>query len=305
MKFTLLSAASVIVSSFSSFSQPPATDILITNVTLSGGKMNITKPVSICGKNTYNAEPVFSPDGKVILFTSHSDSLGHTEIYKYQTKTKSAALFTSSADGKRGAAFMPDGKNISFIVDEPDGHKRLWKIPLNGGVPELLLKNRDSVANYCWMGPDSVALQIATPPASLQAASISTGAAKMVAQNVGSCIRRMPSPGPIPGKWEDCWIFTEKTKNNELALKSFIYGKKSKLVVMPVCPDCNLMQGAENFCLSRAGVFSASGSKIFILDMGSNSGWTEIGDLSKYGIKNIKSITFSPDEKKLLIVSEK
>jgi hypothetical protein len=165
------------------------------------------------------------------------------------------------------------------------------------------MKDKDSIGNYCWMSTDSVALQVLTSPPSLQGASISTGAAKLVAQNVGGCIRRMPANLPTPGKWEDVWIFTERSKENTWTMKSFIYGKKSKLVVIPLCPDCDLMAGSENFALVRAGVFSASGSKIFMLDNGSNEGWTEVIDLAKYGIKNIKYITFSADEKKLLIVN--
>ncbi len=305
MRSVFLCTAFVMASAISSFSQLPATGIWMTNITLSGGKMNVTKPVSISGKNSYNDEPVFSFDGKVILYTSFSDSLGHTEIYKYQSKTKNSVLFTSSAESKHAPAIMPDGKQVSFIVSEASGSKRLWKMPLAGGKAELLLKEKDSIGSYCWMSADSVALQVLTSPPSLQAASLSTGIAKVVASNISSCIKRMPSQSPVPGKWESCWIFIEKTKESDHTMESFIYGKKSKLTVMPVCPDCNMLEGAENFCISKAGIFSASGSKIFIFDAESNSAWREIADLSKYGIKNITRITFSPDEKKLLIVSEK
>ncbi len=275
------------------------------NVTLSGGKMTVTKPVSISGKNSYNDEPVFSPDGKLIFFTSHSDSLGHTEIYKYQMKTKTATLFTASAEAKRAPGIMPDGKHVSFISTEGGAHQRLLKMPVTGGTPEPIFKDKDSIGTYCWMSADSIALRVLTSPPSLQGASLSTGAVKTVASNVGNCIRRMPSPGPIPGKWDDVWIFTERSSDNVFTLKSFIYGKKSKLTVMPLCPNCDMMPGVENFCMIRAGVFSASGSKVFILDDGSSTGWTELVDLAKYGIKNIKYITFSPDEKKLLVVSTK
>lgn len=267
--------------------------------------MTVTKPVSISGKNAYNDEPVFSPDGKNILFTSHSDSLGHTEIYKYQMKTKTSALFTASADAKRAPAIMPDGKNVSFIVSQDGVHQRLWKMPLAGGTPELVLKERDSIGNYCWMSNDSVALQILTSPPSLHGASISTGAARLVASNVSSCIRRMPANLPVLGKWEDVWIFIEKSKDNVRTLKSFVYGKKGKLIVMQLCPNCEMLERSDNFCLIRAGIFTARDSKIYILDDGAAEGWSEVADLAKYGIKNIKYITFSPDEKRLLVVSTK
>ena len=305
MKSIFFCIGYIIASTVCAFSQLPKTDILITNIILSAGKMTITKPVSICGKNSYNDEPVFSPDGKSILYISHSDSLGHTEIYKYSTKTKTSAMFTSSADVKHTPAIMPDGKNVSFLAAEPPAHQRLWKMPLAGGAPELIFKDKDSIGNYCWMSSDSIALQVLKTPTSLQAVSISTGAAKMIAQNVSSCIKRMPSQLPIPGKWENCWIFIERTKDNKRTMESFVYGKKSKLVVMEVCPECSMLEGSENFCMAKAGIFSASGSKVYLFDSESQTNWTEVADLSKYGIKNIKSITFSPDEKKLLIVNTK
>ena len=204
MRSIFLFASFVIVSAQYAFAQLPQTNIFLTNVTFNLGNMTVTKPVNISGKNSYSDDPAFSPDGKVILYTSYSDSLGHTEIYKYQLKTKTSALFTSSADSKRMPAMMPDGKNVSFIVSEQPAHHRLWKMPLTGGTPEIILKDKDSIGSYCWMSPDSVALQVLSNPASLQAASISTGAAKTVATNVRACIKRMPAQGPVPGKWENC-----------------------------------------------------------------------------------------------------
>lgn len=305
MKRFLVLVTHIIATALCSLAQDSPTDIWMMNVTLSGGKMTVTKPVSISGKNTYNDEPVFSPDGKLIFYTSHSDSLGHTEIYKYQAKTKTSALFTASPERKHAPAIMPDGKTLSFIVSEGDAHHRLWKMPLIGGTPEPLLKDKDSIGAYCWMTGDSVALQVLTSPPSLVAANISTGATKLVAQNAGRCIKRMPANVPTPGKWEDVWIFTEKSRDNVRTLKSFVYGKKGKLMVIPLCPNCDMMEGTEQFSVIRAGIFSANGPKIFIMDNGSATGWTEVADLSKYGIKNIRSLTFSPDEKKLLIVSAK
>ncbi len=305
MKYALTCVACLLVTAFYSFAQLPATEIWMSNVTIAGGKMNFTKPVLISGKNAYNDEPVFSPDAKFIFYTSHSDSLGHTEIYKYQMKTKTSALFTSSADAKHAPLMMPDGKNVSFIVAEGGEHHRLWKMPVVGGNSEPIMKEKDSIGNYCWMSGDSVALQILSSPPSLQAASTGTGVSKVVAHDVGYTIKRMPANLPMPGKWEDCWIFSGKSKEGDHVFQSFVYGKKGKLTVMPLCPGCSLMPGADNFTLIRNGFFSAKGSKIYLIDDGSAEGWTEVADLSKYGIKNIKSITFSTDEKKILIVSVK
>lgn len=287
------------------FSQQKASDIWMMNITMAAGKMNAAKPVSISGKNSYSDEPAFSPDGKFIFFTSHSDSFGHTEIYKYQMKTKTAALFTASAEDKRTPAIMPGGKYVSYIVNEEGSHSRLWRMPVAGGTAEPIMKEKDSIGNYCWMTGDSIAMQILSSPPSLQAASTSTGISKTVAQNVGNCIRRMPTNGPVPGKWDDIWIFSEKTRDNVRTLKSIVYGKKGKVTVMPLCPSCNMMEGTENFTLIRGGIYIPKGSKIFRMDDASAEGWTEVADLAKYGIKNITFITFSPDEKKLVVVSDK
>ena len=46
-------------------------------------------------------------------------------------------------------------------------------------------------------------------------------------------------------------------------------------------------------------------NKLYQYELSRNSGWTEIADLSKYGLNKISRITVSPKKDKVAIVVEK
>ncbi len=186
---------------------------------------------------------------------------------------------------------------------EKDSAQRLWKVPIKGGEPTCIMKRVDSIGYHCWINKDSVALFILTNPSTLQITDINIQKPVVIAQNIGRCMQRVPSERYTG--WERAWVFTEKNSNNELKLKSLYYAKKSKLKTAEWCSVCNMPPHVEDFAISKLGVFSAVGSRVFSLQDDSKKLWGEIFDLAVFDIGNITRLVVSPDGKKLAVVSNK
>ena len=289
-----------LLTSYACYAQLPDCDIWLLNMKDSAGKISFSHPDNISNRKGYNNQPVFSPDGKYILYTSQRDSSSQTHIFKYVIKTKTTTQFTKTATSEYSPAFMRDGKNISVVMVEKDSVQRLWRIPTKGGVPSLIMKDVDSIGYYCWMNKDSVALFILTNPSTLQVVNIKTQHPFIVAKNIGRCIQPVPSYKGIG--WEKVWVFTEKTSAGKSKLKSLFYNLNSKLKTDSWCSICTLPSEAEDFVISRAGIFAAKGSKIYKIEDETNA-WNEIADFANFGISNITRLAISPDGKKMAVVS--
>ena len=132
------------------YSQLPDCDIWLLDIKDSAGTISCSHPQNITNRKGYDYQPVFSPDGKYILYSSQRDSGGPTDIFKYDLTTKKTSQFTKTPTSEYSPTFMPDGKNISVVMVEPDSTQRLWKFPVNGDEPSLVMKGIDSIGYHCW-----------------------------------------------------------------------------------------------------------------------------------------------------------
>ena len=98
-------------------------------IDLAGGSTkNLTK-----GMNGYDAAPMFSPDGKYLVFASQSTPAFEADrwrIMRHNLATGETVELTRGFDQQAGdMTFSPDGKTIYFTA-ELRGRKPIWSVPL-------------------------------------------------------------------------------------------------------------------------------------------------------------------------------
>jgi hypothetical protein len=184
---------------------------------------------------------------------------------------------------------MPDGKSISVVRVEADGTQRLWKFPLAGGEPSLILENIKPVGYHLWVDDHTLALFILGKPNTLQLVDLRTGKAEVIADNPGRILRRIPN--------EDKFSFVQKVSDQEWLVKTFDLKTRAVSTVIKTFP------GVEDYAWTRAGLLlMANGSKLFSRQK-SDWAWVEIADLSNAGLTSITRIVVSPKGDRIALVA--
>lgn len=103
--------------------------------------------VQLTTQSSYEANPVWSPDGKQIAFAS--DRNGNFDLFIMPADGGSARRLTYNSASEIPSAFTPDGKFVLFSASIQDpassalfpsgAMSELYKVPVNGGTAEQVL----------------------------------------------------------------------------------------------------------------------------------------------------------------------
>ena len=179
---------------------PPATEVFLADLSNTGGKWTVGKPVNISNSPGYDNQPFFTPDASALLFTSARGSVEspcgkpQTDIYRYDLTTRAVTQVTETPECEYSPTVTPGGR-ISVIRVEADGTQRLWQFTVEGKNPSLVLTDVKPVGYHAWLDETTLALFVLGQPATLQVADTKTGKAEIVARNIGQSILRMPKGG--------------------------------------------------------------------------------------------------------------
>ncbi|MBQ7041154.1 MAG: PD40 domain-containing protein [Muribaculaceae bacterium] len=105
---------------------------------------------------SYEAVPIWSPDGKKIAFTS--DRNGGSDIYIMNANGGQATRLTFHSNSETPEAFSPDGKHIYFSANIQDPSSsamfpsgrltELYKIPVTGGQSKQIIASPAQMINF-------------------------------------------------------------------------------------------------------------------------------------------------------------
>lgn len=271
------------------FAQLPNTDIWLLDIVKTNDSISLQNPINITKRIGYDNQPAFSPDGKYILYTSIREDK-QADIYNYNLETKKISQFTKTATSEYSPTFMPDGKNISVVMVEPDSSQRLWKFPINGGSPKLVIKSIDSIGYHCWINKDSLALIMITNPPTLEIANVNTGKFSVLAGDVGRCMYS-PFAGTL--------YYIQKKDSTKCYMSFYKSEKNNEKPITYLLPN-------EDFAFAKIKVpvvFTGVKAMVYATFPFENKNKI-IVDLSSLGIKSITRIAINKEGTKMAIVAE-
>jgi dipeptidyl aminopeptidase/acylaminoacyl peptidase len=172
---------------------PPSTDIWLASLERRGDSLIVGTPRNITNRAGYDNQPSFTPDSKAILFTSVRED-GQADIYRFDIASGTTTRATSTPESEYSATVTPDGRFFSVIRVERDSTQRLWKFPLAGGAPSLVLENVKPVGYHAWVDDTTLALFVLGRPATLQVATTTLGTSRVLASNIGRSLASVPDP---------------------------------------------------------------------------------------------------------------
>jgi hypothetical protein len=274
---------------------PPATeDIFVVDVTVSAGALEFGRPVNITNRAGYDNQPSFLPGGQSILYTSQREG-EQTDIYRYDFKTGQSARLTATPEGEYSPALMPGGKFFSVIRVEADKTQRLWKFPLAGGAPALVLPNLKPVGYHLWLDARTLALFILGVdgrPNTLQLAPTDNSFLDTIHVNIGRSLHLIPR--------RNAFSFVHKISPDEWLIKAFDLKTKRSTMLARTLP------ASEDLAWTPDGtILMAQDAKLYRLDPAAPTPrWQLVADFSAAGLKKITRLALSPKADRLALVAQ-
>ncbi|HKP37434.1 MAG TPA: hypothetical protein VJT71_11300 [Pyrinomonadaceae bacterium] len=269
---------------------PPSSNIFIASLTEKKGEIKIGDPVKITTYAGYNNQPFFLPDGTGVLYTSIRN--GQADIYRYDLHTAVTSQVTNTPESEYSPTLMPDGENISVVRVESDGTQRLWRFPLAGGAPSLILEAIKPVGYHWWIDKDMLGLFIlgsAGKPHTLQIGDVRTGKAELVIENPGRIIRLVPRQHKLS--------FVHKASDQEWIIKTL------DLKTKQISTLIKTLRASEDYAWTQSGaLLMAKDGKLFKWQVSKDKDWIEIADLSAV-LKNLTRIAVSTKGDRIAIVA--
>jgi hypothetical protein len=273
---------------------PPANDIYLIDVLYKNLQPIPLLPVKITEWNGYNNQPFFLPDGHGLLYTSiRADK--QADIYRYEFKSGKTSRVTETAESEYSPTVTPDKKFISVVRVEADSTQRLWKFPLGGGAPVLVLEKIKPVGYHAWLHQNTLALFIlgaSGKPNTLQLVNTGKEDAEVIAENIGRPLRLIPNQNKLS--------FVHKISKDDWTVEAFDLKTRQTTTLIKTLP------GSEDFVWTPKGMLlMGKDSKLYAWDPAKDSGWREIADFSQAGLKGITRIAISAKGDRIAIVARR
>jgi len=266
--------------------QLPNTDIWLYDINYKFDSIFLSNGKNITNRIGYDNQPVFSADGKELLFTSIKED-NQADIYKYTIDSKQTVQITTTTTSEYSPQIMPDGKNISAVMVEKDSTQRLWKFPIGGGAPSLVLEKTDSIAYYSWYLKNELLFSTIDVPSRLNFVSVKKQTPDKVDVNVGRCLKLHNNVFYYPKKYSD----------NSFRIYGFnVEDWKVKEIGMVI--------ENEDFDFLDDDIIYGKENELFKLNSFDKK-VVKIANLSVDGLEAISRIAVSADGTKLAIVAEK
>jgi len=270
---------------------PRSPDVYLAPLTVRDGVPTIGSPMNITNRAGYDNQPAFLDDGSGVLFTSVRDD-AQADIYRYDFATRRLSRVTTTApESEYSATPIEGGRAISVVRVERDSAQRLWRFPLDGGAPSVILERVKPVGYHAWADDRMLALFVLGSPNTLQLADSRTSSADTIATNIGRSLHRIPGTRRVS--------FVRKVAPTEWWIESLDVGTRqaTRLVRLP--------DGVEDYAwLPSGSVLCGRGSTLLWWSGQTGDDWRTVADLSGRGVRSITRLAVSPRGDRLAFVAE-
>jgi dipeptidyl aminopeptidase/acylaminoacyl peptidase len=288
--FSLGALACCVIPASGAKAQGSDPDIFLARLTSQAGRLSVDSLRNLTHRAGYDNQPSWSPDGKDLYFTSVRDD-AQADIYRIDVASGAMTRVTTTApESEYSATVMPDGGAISVVRVERDSAQRLWRVPLDGGPPTLILERVKPVGYHAWADSTTLALYVLGNPNTLQLADTRTGRADTVATNIGRSLQRVPDAHRVS--------FVRRISRDESWIE--LLDPETRAIQRIV----KLPAGVEDYAWTPDGMLLAgNGSELLRCDPRRGATWETVADLSSSGLTSITRLAVSPRGDAIAIVA--
>lgn len=273
---------------------PPATDIYLFELTGGLASLKDAKPVPISTAPGYDNQPMFSADGRRILFAVNRDCK-QIDVFVFERDGGRVTQLTKTMENENSPTYLPAGvgapDGFSVVRTEADRTQRLWRFDARGENPQVVLTDVKPVGYHAWVDADTVALFVLGQPATLQIATIATAKTDIVAEGIGRSLHHVPGLRAVS--------FVQREASGDFWIKQIEISSKA------IQPLVKSVEGSTDRDMTwmpdgRTMLMSA-GTKVFSWTRGA-TGWTEVFDAAARGLGTASRLAVSPKGDAIAIV---
>ena len=264
---------------------PPAADIYLAE--LDSETQAVSGLVKITDFEGYNNQPAFLANGD-LLYTSIRD--GQADIYRYGSADRGTTRLTYTAESEYSPTPIDDDQFYSAVRVEWDNTQRLWRFPIDGGAPHMLLKTIKPVGYHLWLDQRRLALFILGEPHFLAVVSLGEERPRTLLQHIGRCIKH------IPGKKAFSAVVKEPEKPWMI--------KEISIDGWAVADICTTLEGAEDYAWTPNGaLLMAQGATLYRFRPGTDTEWVAVAEMKD--LSNVGRIAVSVDGQRIALVDRR
>lgn len=268
----------------------PSTDIYLGALAL-GERVGVRDVRNVTDRDGYDNQPAFLPDAAAFLYTSGRDGR-QTDVYRYDVATGTSTRVTTTPESEFSPTPLPSGDGFSSIRESATG-QLLWRYGLDGTSRGAIFEHVQPVGYHAW-GDESRVLMFVLGgderPATLQLGDLGDGSARVVAENPGRSLHRIPHRHAVS--------FVRKAGENDWWIEALDLdsGETTRLIAT--------RPGREDYAWTPDGrIVMGDGAELFIASPG--GAWEPFADLAGAGIAGVTRIAISDDGRSIAIVSER
>ena len=270
----------------------PATDIWLGTLVSGGGALSVSDLERATDRDGYDNQPSFLLDGSAILHTAAFDRR-QTEIMRIGVSSRTGSGASEQLTHTQASEFSPQqiaGQEAFSAIHEIRGKQYLWRYRLSGEAVGPIFATAEPVGYHAWANERVVAMFILGSPATLQVGDALSGEIRIVAENPGRSIHRIPGTEEIS--------FVRKVSDEEWWIERLDPAAETAVRITRTLP------GREDYAWTPEGeILMGDGSRLFAWSEGSQ--WAEIADFSDRGVEGITRLAVSPDGARIAIVANR
>jgi hypothetical protein len=267
----------------------PSTDVWVVPMKHAARGPAFGKPVNATHRPGYDNQPSFTPSGGAVLYT-YIGADAQADIWRFALPRGAPLRVTRTTESEYSPTVTPDGRWFSVIRVEADSTQRLWKFPLNGrGAPALVLRDIKPVGYHAWASAHELVLFVLGSPATLQLADDRTGAAEVIARNIGRALAK------VPGREAVTFLQQASDGGAPWITELDVRTKTLRRVAQPPA-------GADFHVWTPGGVLlTAAGSRLYAWQGGT---WQVVADFTAAGVREMSRLAVSPRGNWLAFVAQ-